>query len=274
MRLLNVGCGPTYHPAWVNMDAEPAAREVIRYDARRPLPFEDGCFDACYSSHLLEHLSQEEALSFLRGARRVLKPGGVLRVVVPDLERVVAGYMKELELVLHAPPGTGSAVYDWSVVELLDQMVRDKSGGRMGEFLKECPPSMRGTVTSRIGLEAEGFWAQERNRRSGLCRLIMSSPGFLVDKCRLVLLTALGWLIGGKRGVAAVRQGWFRTSGEVHRWMYDRYSLARLLEEAGFRDVALCDARASRIDGFACYQLDVTAGAVRKPDSLFMEGVR
>lgn len=72
----------------------------------------------------------------------------------------------------------------------------------------------------------------------------------------------------------AVREGWLRTSGEVHRWMYDRFSLGRLLREARFDEIAVSTPDMSRIPGFAAYELDVVAGVVRKPDSLFMEGVR
>lgn len=72
----------------------------------------------------------------------------------------------------------------------------------------------------------------------------------------------------------SVREGWLRTSGEVHRWMYDRFSLDRLLREAQLNEIAYCPPDVSRIPEFAAYGLDVTDGVVRKPDSLFMEGVR
>ena len=69
-----------------------------------------------------------------------------------------------------------------------------------------------------------------------------------------------------------MKEGWFRTSGEVHRWMYDKFSLGRVLEKAGFSNVVVCAPSVSRIPGFISYGLDVINGEVRKPDSLFMEG--
>lgn len=71
----------------------------------------------------------------------------------------------------------------------------------------------------------------------------------------------------------SVKEGWFRTSGEVHRWMYDRFSLERILRDARFIEVVVCTPDVSRIPGFAAYGLDVVDGVERKPDSLFMEGV-
>ena len=57
--------------------------------------------------------------------------------------------------------------------------------------------------------------------------------------------------------------------------MYDRFSLRRLLQQSGFTDVAVCGADESRITGFEDYLLDVEPGGqIRKPVSLFMEGVK
>jgi hypothetical protein len=58
----------------------------------------------------------------------------------------------------------------------------------------------------------------------------------------------------------------------VHQWMYDRLSLGRILATAGFGEVRVCSATDSAITDFTSYALDTDeAGAVRKPDSLFME---
>lgn len=60
---------------------------------RKPLPFADGSFDAVYSSHTVEHLARSEAVALLKEVRRVLRPGGVCRTLVPDLESLVHEYM-------------------------------------------------------------------------------------------------------------------------------------------------------------------------------------
>ena len=69
----------------------------------------------------------------------------------------------------------------------------------------------------------------------------------------------------------ALRIGQFRMSGEIHQWMYDRYSLSKLLKEVGFEEIKVRTAYESDIENWRTYQLDVVNGKVRKPDSLFME---
>jgi hypothetical protein len=91
---------------------------------------------------------------------------------------------------------------------------------------------------------------------------------------RWKLLLAVATLVLGRKGAATVRETQFRQTGEVHRWMYDRVSLRRLLESCGFAQVADCRAAESRIDGFSVYGLDVVQGRARKPDSLFMEATK
>lgn len=69
------------------------AFRALRYlDVSRRFPFPDGRFAAIYSSHLLEHLPVEVAERCLGECRRVLAPGGVLRLAVPDLDRMIAEY--------------------------------------------------------------------------------------------------------------------------------------------------------------------------------------
>ncbi len=65
----------------------------LRYlDLTRPLPFADDSVEAVFSSHVLEHLFADEVERLIRELHRVLKPGGICRVVVPDLEKIVALY--------------------------------------------------------------------------------------------------------------------------------------------------------------------------------------
>jgi hypothetical protein len=81
-------------------------------------------------------------------------------------------------------------------------------------------------------------------------------------------------MIAGNKSKEAFAEGLFRDSGEIHRWMYDRFSLRRLLEKSGFTDVRVCRADESRIVGFNSYNLDVLNGKTRKPDSLFVEAIK
>jgi hypothetical protein len=181
--------------------------------------------------------------------------------------------LNSLEFALSSTEGA-EFTYDWILLELLDQMVRDTSGGDMEQFLKKCPEHSRKFIASRIGKEAERFWVSGQKQRSIITQLSEMSLSWFTDRIRFYLISCFAWLLGGKQGIRSVKEGWFRTAGEVHRWMYDRYSLGRLLSEADFIEIAACAPDVSRIPGFAAYELDVINGEVRKPDSLFMEGVR
>lgn len=67
----------------------------------------------------------------------------------------------------------------------------------------------------------------------------------------------------------------FRSKGEIHQWMYDEFSLGRLLVEVGFVGVERQSANQSNISDFNSYELDLMPdGKIRKPDSLFMEAYK
>jgi len=68
-------------------------RHIMRLNAGSGLPFESGSFAAVYSEHMFEHILPMEGASFLREAYRVLRPGGVIRVTTPDLEKYLNGYV-------------------------------------------------------------------------------------------------------------------------------------------------------------------------------------
>lgn len=241
-RLLNLGCGDTVHAGWVNVDLDPHPPHVLGYDLRHGVPFPDGLFDAVYHSHVLEHMPRRVAPDFLRECLRVLRPGGVLRVAVPDLEGIARAYLSALEEATQGIPDADDR-HEWMVIELVDQLTRHVRSGEMVDFWRRDPVPARDFILSRVGAEA----------RKGM------------DAAR-------GSQSGASGALRAEDVGRFRLSGECHLWMYDRHSLARLLRDAGFGDARIVRADESSIPDFASYGLDVESdGGVRKPDSLFME---
>jgi predicted SAM-dependent methyltransferase len=62
-------------------------------DVREPLPFEDGCVDWVYAEHLVEHVPLADGITWLAEVRRILAPGGVLRLTTPDLRRYAETYL-------------------------------------------------------------------------------------------------------------------------------------------------------------------------------------
>jgi len=86
MKMLNIACGGRYHKDWVNIDFNAESNNVKKVNILGGLPFEDNSMDVVYSSHFLEHLSQEQADFVLKESQRVLKKDGIIRIVVPDLD--------------------------------------------------------------------------------------------------------------------------------------------------------------------------------------------
>jgi SAM-dependent methyltransferase len=66
----------------------------VHHDLRNGLPFPDASVDFLYSSHALHHLYRAEAAKLLAEGIRTLKPGGTLRIVVPDLEFIMSLYQQ------------------------------------------------------------------------------------------------------------------------------------------------------------------------------------
>jgi predicted SAM-dependent methyltransferase len=254
MRLLNLGCGSRYHPAWVNLDYRSTGPGVIAHDLASGIPYADDSFEAVYHSHLLEHFSRATGEAFFKECFRVLSPSGILRVVVPDLEQIARLYLELLEQALEGDR-EAEVSYDWIILEMLDQMVREEPGGQMLEYWKQDPMPAESFVIERVGSEA-------LNALATLRRAATAQPKKPSAKHP-----------PREEERDARRKGDPVLSRELHRWMYDRYSLDRLLTRTGFHDIRVCRADESRIPGFNDCLLDIEKdGSVRKPDSLFMEG--
>lgn len=104
---------------------------ILVHDLRGPLPFASGTVDAVYHSHVLEHFDRDVAPQFLAEATRVLKPGGVHRVVVPDLEAQCRRYLEHLSAC--AGDAAEAARHDEYVAEIFDQSVRREASGTSGQ---------------------------------------------------------------------------------------------------------------------------------------------
>ncbi len=113
---LQYGCGFSAPEGWLNFDASPQLRlerlplvgrllrrgkgfpAAVRHgDVRRGLPVEAGSCRGVYASHVLEHLAREDFDRALAETFRILAPGGVFRLVVPDLETYARRYVARLD---------------------------------------------------------------------------------------------------------------------------------------------------------------------------------
>ncbi len=183
------GCGTEAPEGWINFDASPTLRiqkialvgrilrpflnctfdDAVRYgDIVRGLPLANECADGVFCSHILEHISLEECHTAIKNTFRILKPGGMFRCILPDLEAYAKEYVNAVSEI-HSEP-----------------MDPDKLKIKAEASIK----FLKGTL---LGLP---------NRNKSMLRLISDLFG-----------------------------------NAVHRWMWDRYSLAKALSDHGFVDV-------------------------------------
>jgi predicted SAM-dependent methyltransferase len=93
---VNIGCGLSAKPEWVNLDFFPFPGVNCLHDCRRGLPFSDDSVKCIFTEHFFEHIDYiEEVPFFLSECYRVLKPGGVIRIIVPDAEKYLRAYCAE-----------------------------------------------------------------------------------------------------------------------------------------------------------------------------------
>jgi len=277
---LNLGCGHRLHSTWTNIDFVSKSDGVIAHNLTQGIPFPDASFNVVYHSHVLEHFPKTLAMPFLRECYRVLRPAGVLRVVVPDLEQIVRTYITALE---KASSGVQDWVdnYEWILLEMYDQTVRNRSGGEMITYLLGEAISNEEFVMERCGTEAKNLIASGNqyrqsqsaikieNKSKHLLKQIYRFLRYPSHRRELLLKNLLG------KEYSALQTGRFRQGGEVHQWMYDRYSLSVLLKKCGLINIAQRSAADSYIPDWTQFNLDTEPdGQVYKPDSLFMEAIK
>lgn len=92
--MLHIGCGDIDAPGYVNVDARAMPHVHFRVTDLRDLGWvPDQTVDMIYMCHVLEHVPIDEVASVMRGLVRCLKPGGVLRLAVPDFDLLLDTYM-------------------------------------------------------------------------------------------------------------------------------------------------------------------------------------
>lgn len=281
MKCLNLGCGYRFHAAWTNINFVSTGEGVIAHNLTQGIPFPDASFDIVYHSHLLEHFPKQVAVFFMKECCRVLRPKGVLRVVVPDLEQITRTYITALEKANSGFPEWASN-YDWILLHLYDQTVRNHSGGEMATYLSREDLDNEEFVLQLCGIEAKNLIEVSRKNSASNQFSALQNHQFILllkriyhfirySNYRRELLLKI--LLG--KEYKALQIGRFRQSGEVHQWMYDRYSLGLLLENCGLQNIVKRTATESYIPDWANFNLDTEPdGTVYRPDSLFMEAIK
>jgi SAM-dependent methyltransferase len=267
MSKLNFGCGDRIADGWINVDFHASDPRVRRFNLLKGFPYPDNHFEVVYSSHVLEHFTREQAQFLLSEANRVLKPGGILRIVVPDL----AGTCKEYLRILALPDNERQKgqLYSWIIIELLDQLVRSRPSGEMGPFLQKLRDGDNREMSEYVRSRTENTpWAAPV-KTSFLDKLRRVTPQKVASRLTYWHLRCVGRLIPRHlRSMVLIET----SIGERHRWMYDFYGLSKLCEKAGFLDCRALSYNESAIPGFHEDHLDSNPdGTSYKNNSVYLE---
>jgi len=242
--MLNLACGTITSPDWNNLDFSLYAKlrkhsiivkilyligilsqqryetlikidkDIICWDLRKGIPFNDNVFDCIYCAQFIEHLDREKLPFFLNECYRVLHKGGIIRIVTPNLEYGVSKYLNIIKKIKNDFNNNFFwQQYDSVMDEIFEQMVRKESFG-----------------TSKQNL---------------LVKII-----------------------------ERIFKGDAIKSGEIHRWLYDYFSLRRILEKIGFKNVKKKKHNESDIPNFSNYSFEESYQDKDEDKNLFIEAVK
>ena len=117
MKALHIGCGPNRKEGWLNTDVLPLRLPWRQgYDGEKawdfplditqPLPFPDNSLDIIFGEEVIEHIEYFQAVRFFAEARRVLKPGGVLKLTTPSWKAAAACFWRTVRSTCSNPIGS------------------------------------------------------------------------------------------------------------------------------------------------------------------------
>jgi len=92
---INLGSGHWKFKGWVNVDLDHASKPDVIANLAADLPFVDGAARLIHTEDFIDQLELQKAAAFLRECHRVLEPGGVLRVLTPDMQKLARLYLDD-----------------------------------------------------------------------------------------------------------------------------------------------------------------------------------
>lgn len=281
---VNLACGSTFVEGdpWINLDYAPSSAAVQSADLLAPLPFANESVTVMYSSHFLEHVPRPRVPGLLAECFRVLRPGGVLRLVMPDLEEMCREYLMRRDAGDHEKA-------DFVVVEMIDQCVRQTGGGELGALYRaySADPSrydeamidylhwrngenlLPGATGQTVDNGLAAF-APVPPRSGRYLQRIKTLPSRVQKRAQNAWFA---WLL--RRLPPAFREQNVSLAGvgERHHWLWDLHQLTQALRSAGFEHIERCTCDTGRIDGFPYFPLDVDEDrrARKGAESMYVE---
>jgi predicted SAM-dependent methyltransferase len=267
MRFLNLACGDIFVTStlWENCDFAPKSKDVNQVNLLGGLPYADNTFELAYCSHYIEHIPKNEVLNFLQECNRVLKPNGLIRLVLPNFENIAREYIKNID--------QGNLLYsEFNIVEMIDQCTRSESGGELMKWYRKTlvDSTLHSYIKSRTGYvinpnknKPEFFWIKFKN-------LNLMKLKFKIQ------------LIFSKLMISILPE-WFQlhhvsktATGEKHLWVYDFHSISNILKQAGFSSIVEKDSHNSSNSIFPVFPLDINSNneSRKGTGSMYIEAIK
>ena len=264
MKKINLACGAKLCllPGWENVDFQNSGRKVKSMNLIKRLKYNNESIDVIYHSQFIEHLTFDQGLFFLKECYRILKKGGVMRIVTPDLENQVLAYISLLRELKNNPKTEANRLkYQWIKLEILDQLSRNQSGGNQVKFLNQNGESLRDYISERLG-------------RSGIELLDNLSENYDENFLKKFLRKIYNFI--KNVGVSKFSKvGKFRLGGEIHYTVYDYFDLSNLLGDAGFNKIELMKYNKSNIPDWDKTLLDQSKDGLHDgKNCLFVEVIK
>ena len=251
---VNIACGTVYvdSPNWRNFDYAPVASSIKKANLLSRLTIDDASVDVVYSSHFFEHIPRNNVREFVKECYRILKSGGKIRLVLPDLEELCREYISQRDKDQHVKA-------DFVVHEMLDQCVRKTPGGELKQYFdrikEENDTDLLEYIKERTGDEFfDNVDGMGEFKKINIFKKLLNFKK-IIGRMEQIYVRLLLMLLP-----AAFRQQniSFTHVGERHTWIYDFYSLSNILQDCGFVSVEKKSYDKTSIEGFPLYPLDVS----------------
>ena len=269
---LNLACGKSYikQNDWINIDYIPIDNNVVRANLLDELPFEADSIYLVYSSHFLEHIPKSQVVLFLSECFRIIQPGGVIRLVLPDFEKLCSEYLEQLH------KGNFEKA-NFCVTEIVDQCVRQQSGGDLKSLYQHYGSNPHDNEDMIQYIKAcNGETLEESPDQDNINQKFLNlakNPNLLYKKLTYKLEKFwIHFLVSFLPKNFRQQNVSFANTGERHQWLWDFTQLKHFLELVGFEKVNRYDYKTSQVDNFS-FSLDVDSfGFPRKGwESMYVE---
>lgn len=233
-KYLNIACGDIYidNNFWENIDFSSKSSSIKKVNILNGLPYDDNTFDIAYSSHFIEHIPKEKIPYFLSEVSRVLKVGGIFRIITPDLEFLTKEYIANYEMKDFKRASFISSL-------IIDQCVRNVSGGELIQDLEKIynsnDNSMINYVKELTGPEV--FNILEKHKLPLIKKIINAlkdDPKSIFYLLQLLRIKTVIKILPRVFRDTNVSQA---TIGEKHFWIYDYESLSKDLKNHSFHNI-------------------------------------